>query len=298
MEPKRPAALWPPAKKPVRVIIDTDTANEIDDQYALALALGFTDRLRIEGFVAAHFGKSGGPNGIEKSYDEIARVLEKAGPRAKFPVKSGIDQLTSREHIPTSDGIEFIIDTALSATPDDPLYLVLLGPVTDAVAALHREPKIAERLVVFWHVRSEWPSRCRNFNAVNDPVATRWIFETRSRLILFDTGTHLYLGVEESERRYGPINALGKYLATIHRAKYGDRPKAVFDLGDIAALVEPDCARWERVEAPGVDADLNYDFSQKHGDVVRIYDVDKERAFALLEQALAGMRDEERPQPQ
>lgn len=283
----RPAAPWPPARTPLRLIIDTDAANEIDDQYALALALGFTDRLRIEGIVAAHFGKhGGGPEGIEKSYEEIQRVLEKAGPKAKFPVKRGIDRLISRDNIPTSDGVEFIIETALAATPEDPVWLVLLGPVTDAVAALRKEPKIADRLVVFWHVRSEWPERCHNFNAVNDPEATRWIFETRSRLVLFDTGTHLYLDAEESECRYAPVNALGQYLATIHRAKYPDKPKGVFDLGDIAALVEPECVRWERVEAPGVNAALHYDFSLKHGEVVRIYDVDKERTFALLDQAL------------
>ena len=36
----RPAAPWPPPSGGLRVIIDADTANEIDDQYALALALG------------------------------------------------------------------------------------------------------------------------------------------------------------------------------------------------------------------------------------------------------------------
>src|SRR5690606_33829355 len=71
----RPAAPWPPAKGPLRMIIDTDAANEIDDQYALVLALGNRDRLKIEGLVAAHFGtRGGGQRGIESSYREIERV--------------------------------------------------------------------------------------------------------------------------------------------------------------------------------------------------------------------------------
>jgi hypothetical protein len=49
---RRPVAPWPPAPGPLRVIIDTDAAAEVDDQYALALALGSPERLRIEGLIA------------------------------------------------------------------------------------------------------------------------------------------------------------------------------------------------------------------------------------------------------
>ena len=44
-----------PPEGPVRVLIDTDTANEIDDQFALAWALLSRDRLRIEAVTAAPY---------------------------------------------------------------------------------------------------------------------------------------------------------------------------------------------------------------------------------------------------
>lgn len=44
-----------PPDGPVRVLIDTDTANEIDDQFALAWALLSRERLRIEAVTAAPF---------------------------------------------------------------------------------------------------------------------------------------------------------------------------------------------------------------------------------------------------
>src|SRR5277367_6774278 len=75
----RPLAPWPPPAGQLKLIIDTDTANEIDDQYALALVLGAPERFRLEGIIAAHFGETGGANGIAKSYQEIQTVLEKAG---------------------------------------------------------------------------------------------------------------------------------------------------------------------------------------------------------------------------
>jgi len=58
--PARPAAPWPPPAGSIRLIIDADAADEVDDQYALALALGSLDRFRLEGLVAPHFGDAGG----------------------------------------------------------------------------------------------------------------------------------------------------------------------------------------------------------------------------------------------
>jgi len=48
------ARLAPP-EAPVRLLIDTDAANEIDDQFAIAWALLSQDRLRIEAVTAAPF---------------------------------------------------------------------------------------------------------------------------------------------------------------------------------------------------------------------------------------------------
>lgn len=291
----RPQAPWPPAG-PVRVVIDLDAANEIDDLYALALALGSPERMRIEGLVAAHFGDAGGSTGVEKSFAEIQRVLEKAGMSGRFPVKRGADPLQYRDRIPPNEGVDFIIERAKAASPEDPLWLVLLGPATDAAAALLKEPGIADRLVVFWHGRTQWPVRCWNFNAYNDIRAARLLFELSCRFILFDTGTYLRIPMEETQRRFGPLGPLGAYLHEFRGRKpwYASPTKGFFDLGDIAAIADPSCVRWEAVEAPGVDHDLRYDFSKKNGRIVRIYHVESEPAFNLLERALrriqAGLR--------
>jgi inosine-uridine nucleoside N-ribohydrolase len=58
-----------------RVIIDTDTANEIDDQYAVAWALLSQDRLRIEGVTAAPFSFTHHRDGL---YQAVAALQEGA----------------------------------------------------------------------------------------------------------------------------------------------------------------------------------------------------------------------------
>lgn len=110
---------WPPIA-PIRVIIDTDTANEVDDQWAVALALGFPERLKIEGFVAAHYGQHGGAKGIEKSRKSLEETLAAAGTSGKFPIKNGSDPFTYRDRVPESEGVDFILEKARGATPQGP----------------------------------------------------------------------------------------------------------------------------------------------------------------------------------
>ncbi|MCI0621102.1 MAG: nucleoside hydrolase [Acidobacteria bacterium] len=284
----RPAAPWPPPEGPIRMIIDTDAGAEIDDQYALALALGFPERIKIEGFVAAHFGIDGGAKGIDKSFAEIQTVLEKAGMKGRFPVKRGSDPIVYRDRVPESEGVDFIVERAKAATPENPLWLVMLGPATDGAAALLKEPSIADRMIVLWHGRTQWPVRCWNYNAFNDIKAAQLLFEVPVRFVLFDTGTHLTIHPEESGRRFTPISELGKYLHEIrNRHKHYLSPrKGMFDLGDIVAVVDPNAVRWERTDAPRVDHDLRYDFTRNYGEIVRIYHVERDRSFDLLEESL------------
>ncbi len=286
---RRQAAPWPPPAGQLRVIIDTDTANEVDDQWAIALALGFPERLKIEGFVAAHYGQRGGAQGIAKSRASLEATLAAAGQAGKFTLKNGSDPITYRDRAPGSEGVDFIIATARTATPENPLWLILLGAATDGAAALLKDPAIADRLVIFWHGRSTWPERCNNFNATNDPVAAALLFELPCRFILFDTGTGLTMPMPESETRVGRVGPLGKFLNAIRtRSAYASRAdKGMFDLGDIAALIDPaGTCQWESAAAPAVRFDLTYDFSKNHGLMHRITAIDRDASFVLLDRAL------------
>ena len=63
---------------PVDVVLDTDTYNEIDDQFALAYLVKSADKLHLKAIYAAPFfnTKSSGPaDGMEKSYQEIMNIL-------------------------------------------------------------------------------------------------------------------------------------------------------------------------------------------------------------------------------
>ena len=74
------------------MVIDTDTYNEIDDQFAVVQSLLSPDKLAVEAIYAAPFynGRSDSPgDGMEKSYEEILRLLERLDVSADGLVHKG-----------------------------------------------------------------------------------------------------------------------------------------------------------------------------------------------------------------
>lgn len=279
----------PPKSQRIRLLIDSDAKNEIDDQWAIALAILSPERFDIEGFVGANFdNQRGGPDGVEKSVREIELILEKAGMAGKWPVKYGSHPMQYRYVPSESEGVDFIIEKAMAGSPDDPLWVVGLGAATDMASAFLKEPKILDKVIVFWHFRTRWPEYCHNFNVFGDILAARLLFHSPLCFVLFDTGTHLTCPMEESEQFVRPYGELGKYLHEYRHTSPGfmSPKKGFFDMGDIAALVDPEIAGWEETECPelgwGRDGFLDYRFKGTLGSTMRCYDIDRDRAFSLL----------------
>jgi hypothetical protein len=61
-------------------VIDSDTYNEIDDQFAVAYALRSTDKMNIEAVYAAPYlndRSTSAGDGMRKSHEEILRILKR-----------------------------------------------------------------------------------------------------------------------------------------------------------------------------------------------------------------------------
>ncbi|MHC4405793.1 MAG: nucleoside hydrolase, partial [Planctomycetota bacterium] len=241
------------------------------------------------------FGDAGGPDGVQRSAQVIHRVLDEAGMAGKFPVKRGSDPFQYSRVPVDSEGVDFIIERA-KAGEDRPLWVLSLGACTDVASAYLKAPEIADRVVVFWHGRTRWPDKAWNFNVYNDLRAARILLTSRLPLVLFDTGTYLRCPMAESEERIRPHGRLGQYLHDFRltRSGYQSPRKGFFDLGDVAALVDPSLVYSEVVDAPGIRWDMAYDHSKTFGQMVRIYQIDRDRAFELfyrkLDEAHSGSR--------
>src|SRR5262249_21404664 len=149
---RRLELLEPPAGR-VRMVLDTDTYNEIDDQFALVYALLSPERIDCQAIYAApfHNKRSSGPeDGMLRSYAEIGRVLERLGRTADgFVHKGSTTGLPAPGQPVPSAALEDLIARA-QAGGDGPLYVVAIGAITNIASALLAAPEIAERIVVVW----------------------------------------------------------------------------------------------------------------------------------------------------
>ena len=79
-----------------------------------------------------------------------------------------------------------------------------------------------------------------------------------------------------------------------YKSSYYQKPtKGFFDLGDIAALIDPDLASWEVPDCPEVDWDLTSKFKKTKGSILRCYNINRDKTFDSMHnkhKALFGKR--------
>ncbi|MFR6279053.1 MAG: hypothetical protein ACLULM_09380, partial [Acutalibacter sp.] len=132
---------------PVDVVLDTDTYNEVDDQFALSYLLASQDQLRVKALYAAPFfneNSTGPADGMEKSYQEILKLLGLAGcQELRDVVFRGSASYLPDEGTPVpSPAAEDLARRAMGYSPEAPLYVVAIGALTNiartAAGARHR----------------------------------------------------------------------------------------------------------------------------------------------------------------
>ncbi|MGI5887995.1 MAG: nucleoside hydrolase [Oscillospiraceae bacterium] len=180
---------WPERK--VDVVIDTDTFNEIDDQYAIAYALRSPDRMAVKAIYAAPFDneKSGGPKrGMELSYNEIMNILSFMGEdELKKNVFKGSEMFMEegRREPVKSAAADNLVERSKSYSRENPLYVIAIGAITNVASAILEDPSIVERIVLIWlggH-SFEWNSS-HEFNMLQDVTSARVIFDSKVPLVL------------------------------------------------------------------------------------------------------------------
>lgn len=136
-------------------MLDTDTFNEIDDQFALAYLICSKEKLDLQAVYAAPFSneKAKDPaEGMEKSYQEILHILTlMERDDLKPAVYRGSTSFLSSETEPVlSEAAKDLAERAMKYTKEKPLYVVSIGAITNIASALLLKPEIRERMVVVW----------------------------------------------------------------------------------------------------------------------------------------------------
>ncbi|MBT3379738.1 MAG: nucleoside hydrolase [Lentisphaerae bacterium] len=290
-EATRIARLAPPTGK-VRMVLDTDTYNEIDDQFAVVYALLSDEAMDVQALYAApfHNNRSSGPaDGMERSYDEILRLLERLGQSPDDVVFRGSTSYLPGPETPVeSDAVSHLIDLAM-ADDEGPLYVLAVGAITNIAAALLIEPRLVERIVVVWLGGNPvyWPS-AREFNLQQDPFASRLMFDSGVPLVHLpcrNVTEQLRTTVPEMERFVKGQGPIGDYLYDIFCDYHKDHyawSKVIWDISAVAWLINPAWIPTELIHSPILTEGLTWSVDTRRHFIRSASTVNRDGVFGDL----------------
>ncbi|MCL2321085.1 MAG: nucleoside hydrolase [Oscillospiraceae bacterium] len=286
-------------KGKVDVVIDTDTFNEIDDQFALSYLIKNEDKLNLKGIYAAPFtnSKSTGPeDGMEKSYNEIMRILELIDREdyKKITFKGSRSYLKSEHEGVESPAARNLIELAMERDSGNPLYVVGIATITDVASAILLEPKIIDKIVLIWlggHAH-DWPVN-DEFNLSQDIAAARIVFGSGIPLVQLPCmGVVSSFTTTEYELTHWleGKNKLCDYLltTTINEAKKGQKSscwsRVIWDVTAVAWLLEDEGKfMHDRLEySPIPEYDNHYAFSKSRHMIKYVYEIRRDFLFEDL----------------
>jgi inosine-uridine nucleoside N-ribohydrolase len=267
-----------------QVLLDTDARNEVDDQHYISY--GLFSNVDVLGINSIHHG--GHTEQEPMNYGEILYIINrcrrsgllKQRPEnllphvfhgAKLPLQVPASGNWSDTQPIECEASEAILAAARGASPDNPVWILPVGPCTNIASAilLAREEglDLKNLIKIVWLGGGPEKVNVRSFNGKNDPWS---VYVTGQSGVEFwvilenPTGASITMDKRVESDLY-PDNPLGRYLEAITPA----RRKALYDLTTISMVIGnhlgkhwltrvepsvilgPDQAyRWKKVDSP------------------------------------------------
>lgn len=278
---------------PVDAVLDTDTYNEIDDQFAVAYTLLSPERIRLKAIYAAPFSNenSTGPkDGMEKSYEELQRLLALMDiPEEGLLYKGSACFLPDYfdYDIPVeSDAARDLVKQAMAHDSAHPLYVMAIGAVTNVVSAMLTAPEIIDRIVVIWlGGHAHYWDNAQEFNLMQDLAASQVLFDSGVPLIqlpCLGVVDHLVMPTAETQAYLAGDGGLGDFLHNRVTACFANprgRSRVIWDISAPAILAQPEAVKTDLRPTPWISDEGRYSFDSSRPLMRCLTHIDRDAVF-------------------
>lgn len=262
--------------KKTRVLFDTDTNNEIDDQHALAYLLFNGQSFRIEGVTVNSTKK---PD-VDLDYAEAERIIKLAKSHEQIPLRKGANgtfsEIKNKLHNSDFDGasaVNFIIKKAM-AEDDQKLTLLAVGKLTNIALAVKKKPSITSKVRLVW-LGSNYPepgehnqdadTTAMNYLLNSDipfemvtvrygkPSGTSAVKVTKDQIVQRMPGKGPQISPTIEGRHGGKFNNFGDYSVNLFKNYQmdGNPPsRPLFDMAAVAIVKNSAWAEPREIPAP------------------------------------------------
>ena len=253
-------------KNPISLIIDADTANEVDDAFAIARAL-VEPEFDIKGLCSAQWHtQANAPNdSVGRSQQMNEDLLALMGKSAiTHPMGSNIPMVSQFRAQP-SPAAHLIIEEAHKMSKGEKLTVLTLGPATNTASALLLDPSIRPKLrccyLGLWYNIEDQTWSKREFNTDNDPNALNVLLNTQNlelEIMTATTSKALVFDKNQVDRYFKGKGGIFDYLVTLWENydrfwQETDPEKKYWTMWDVAAiqaLAKPHLCQKKKVITP------------------------------------------------
>ncbi len=261
----------------IRILLDSDANNELDDQHAIAYMLLNGGVFEVEGITVNRTNNGGD---IDEQAREAERIVRLCTLFPQLQVHKGasgtFEEIQDHIDAPDFDGVDAVrhIIARANIPSDRKLVLVPVGKLTNIALALKKDPGIAERVRIVW-LGSNYPNP-GEYNQINDEPALNYILDseidfeialvrygepsgtdavrvTREEIRRDMPGRGPLATVPVTGRHGGTFTNFGDYSVDLfdHIELYGDPPsRALFDMAAVAIVKNPAWASPRSIPAP------------------------------------------------
>ena len=277
-------------KEKVNVILDTDTYNECDDQFALAYLIKSQDKFNIEAITVAPYSHTKRDvkviDGQELSYNEILKICNWLNFDYDNKVFKGSMDYVQNGYDEDNDAVNKIIEVALK---NDKTYIMAIGTITNVALAIKKEPKIINRIEIVWLGGNE-PNYKDNleFNFKQDVKAVKTVFNSDVKLTILpchNVVNNLMIDVNTLKDKLENKSELCNYLMDrfYNDGYHGVQNKRViWDISVIAYMINKNWFETKDVCCPIIKDDTSYEPTNNKRMITFVTKLDKDKIYEDL----------------
>jgi inosine-uridine nucleoside N-ribohydrolase len=277
-------------REKINVILDTDTYNECDDQFALSYLIQSQNRFNIEVITVAPYSDKeknvSVKEGQELSYNEILKICNWLNFNTNNKVFKGSMDYIQNGYNDDNDAVNKIIEVALK---NNKTYILAIGAITNVALAIKKEPQIIDKIEVIWlGGHSLLQENNLEFNFKQDVEAVKIVFESKVKLTIIpckNVASNLRTSVYELNHYLKDKSELCNYL--INRF-YNDgyqgiqESRVIWDISVIAYMINKSWFTSKEISCPNIKEDTSYELTTNNHKITMVNYIDVNKVYEDL----------------
>ncbi len=277
-------------KEKLNVILDTDTYNECDDQFALSYMIKSKDVFNIEAITVAPYShkeyNESVQEGQDKSYNEILKICKFLNFDTTNKVFKGSNGYICNGYEENNNAVNKIIEIALK---NNKTYIIAIGAITNVALAIKKEPKIIDKIEVIWLGGNSLLQNANlDFNFKQDVNAVKIVFESQVKLTIIpckNVASNLTTSIYELNHYLKDKSELNNYLLDrfCNDTYHGMQERRVlWDISAVAYLINKSWFTSNKISCPNINDDTSYELTNNNHEITMVNYIDVNKVYADL----------------